>query len=65
MNARKIVPVAIFAVIFWASRGNLAAQQKQTQKPASDPAQSQEKSGMDHDMPGMNMDQDMPGMKMG
>src|SRR6266404_8790646 len=65
MNARKIVPVAIFAVIFWASRGNLAAQQKQTQKPASDPAQSQEKSGMDHDMPGMNMDHDMPGMKMG
>ncbi len=65
MNARKIVPVAIFAVIFWASRGNLAAQQKQTQKPAGDPAQSQDKSGMDHDMPGMNMDHDMPGMKMG
>jgi len=65
MNARKIVSIAIFGVIFLASRGNLAAQQKQTQKPASDPAQSQEKSGMDHDMPGMNMDHDMPGMKMG
>src|SRR3981189_986951 len=65
MNARKIVSIAIFGVIFWASSGNLAAQQKQTQKPAGDPAQSQDKSGMDHDMPGMNMGHDMQGMKMG
>jgi hypothetical protein len=58
MNARKIIPIAIFAVIFFASSGSLPAQQKQPQKPADDSAQSQ-------DMPGMNMDHDMPGMKMG
>jgi len=65
MNTRKIIALAIFAVIFLAVRGNAAAQQKQQQKPADDSAQSQDKSGMDHDMPGMNMDHDMPGMKMG
>jgi hypothetical protein len=64
MNARKIIPIAMFAVFFLASSGNLAAQQKQTQKPADDSARSQDKSGMDS-MPGMNMDHDMPGMKMG
>src|SRR3984893_14307684 len=65
MNARKIIPIAIFAVIFLAPIGKLAAQQKQPQKPADDSAQSPDKSRMDHEMPGMNMDHDMPGMKMG
>ena len=65
MNTRKIIPIAICAVIFLALGGNLAAQQKRPQKPADDSAQSQDKSGMGHDMPGMNMDHDMPGMKMG
>ena len=61
MNIRKKIPIAIFAAILLASGGNLAAQQKH-QKPPDDSAQGQDKSGMDHDMPGMNMDQDMPGM---
>src|SRR6266699_5213809 len=65
MNNRKIVSIAIFAAIFLAPLGNLSAQQKQPQKPPDDSAQTQDKSRMDHDMPGMNMDHDMPGMKMG
>jgi len=64
MNLRRKTSIAIFAAMLLASGGNLAAQQKH-QKPPDDSAQSQDKSGMDHDMPGMNMDQDMPGMKMG
>ena len=59
MNTRKIIPIAICAVIFLALGGNLAAQQKRPQKPADDSAQSQDKSGMDHDMPGMKMGQGM------
>jgi hypothetical protein len=65
MNSRKIVPTAIFSMIFLASGGNLASQQKQQQKPAGDSQHNQDMSGMDHDMPGMNMDHDMPGMDMG
>jgi hypothetical protein len=65
MNIRKKIPVAIFAAILLASGGNLAAQQKQQQKPADNSTQDQDKSSMDHDMPGMNVDQDMSGMKMG
>src|SRR5258707_15432669 len=65
MNSRIINSIAIFAIISLAPGGKLAAQQKQHQKPADDAAQSQDKPGMDHDMPGMNMDHDMPGMKMG
>ncbi|MCU1341456.1 MAG: hypothetical protein JWN92_879 [Candidatus Acidoferrum typicum] len=65
MNIRNKIPAAIFAAILLASGGDLAAQQKQQRKPTDDSAQGQDKSGMDHDMPGMNMDQDMPGMKMG
>jgi hypothetical protein len=64
MNTRKIVPIAIFSMIFIASGGNLAAQQKPQQKPTDDSRQSQDMSGMDHNMPGMNMDHDMPGMDM-
>jgi hypothetical protein len=65
MNTRKIVSIAIFALIFLARVGNLAAQQKQPQKAADDSGRNQEKSSTDHNMPGMNMDHDMPGMKMG
>jgi len=65
MNTHKIIPTAIFTMLFLTSGGSLATQQKQQQKPADDSAQSKDKSGMDHDMPGMSMDHDMPGMKMG
>src|ERR1700730_8213064 len=65
MNIRNRIPTAIFAAILLASGDNLAAQQKPQQKHPDDSAQGQDKSGMDHDMPGMNMDPDMPGMKMG
>src|SRR3984893_9093079 len=65
MNTRKIFSIATVAMIFLVPGINLAAQKKQPQKPADDSAQSQDKSGMDHNMPGMNMDHDMPGMKMG
>jgi uncharacterized protein involved in copper resistance len=59
MNTRKIISIVIFALLLLAPVGNLAAQQKQPQKPADDSAQSQDKSRMDHDMPGMNMGQGM------
>src|ERR1700738_4795493 len=65
MNIRKIIPIGFLAAIFIMSGGDLIAQQKHKQKPADDSTQAQEKSGTNHDMPGMNMDQDMPGMKMG
>jgi len=63
MNARRIIPIAIFATTILASGANLAAQQKP--KLGDDSTQSQDKSGMDHNMPGMNMGDDMSGMKMG
>jgi hypothetical protein len=65
MNSRTIISIAIFTMICFAPGGNLGAQQKQHQKPTDDSTQSQDKSRVDHDMPGMNMDHDMPGMKMG
>ncbi len=65
MSTRKIIPTTIFAIIFLTLGGNLAGQQKQPQKPADDSTKGQDKSGMNHDMPGMDMDHDMPGMKMG
>src|SRR5882724_7214474 len=58
MNLRRKTSIAIFAAMLLASGGNLAAQQKH-QKPPDDSAQSQDKSGMDHDMPGMKMGQGM------
>jgi hypothetical protein len=64
MSIRKIVPAAILTSLFLSSGGRLPAQQKQP-KQADDSTQNQNKSTMDHDMPGMNMDHDMPGMKMG
>ena len=54
MKYRKAIPAAIFAAIIFVTGGGLAAKQKQ-QKPADDPTQDQNKSGMDHDMPGMKM----------
>ena len=60
MNTRKIISIAIFAVlalVLVRHATNLTAQQKQ-QKPATG-------SGQDQSMPGMDMDHDMPGMDMG
>ena len=54
MKHRKTIPAAIFAAIIFVTGGGLAAKQKQ-QKPADDPTQDQNKSSMDHDMPGMKM----------
>jgi hypothetical protein len=65
MSTSKMISAVMFVLIFLPRVSNLAAQQKQPRKAADDSAQSQEKSGMDHNMPGMNMDHDMPGMKMG
>jgi len=64
MNLRRKTSPVIFAAILLALGSTLAAQQKQ-QKPPDDSEQGHDKSGMNHDMPGMNMDDDMSGMKMG
>lgn len=64
MNLRRKTSLVIFAATLLALGSTLAAQQKQ-QKPPDDSEQGHGKSGMNHDMPGMNMDDDMSGMKMG
>jgi hypothetical protein len=60
MENRTIVQTAFIAVIsilICGAGANLAAQQN--------PSQSQNKPGLDGEMPGMDMDHDMPGMDMG
>jgi hypothetical protein len=61
MKTRSIILTAIFAIIALAvgsTATNLAAQQKQQQKPSGD-------SGQNQSMPGMDMEDGMPGMDMG